>query len=50
MESLRKFIVVMKGADYPEKKNNASVCTKGAKDKHLHETSGNQMPRLISVL
>lgn len=50
MESLREFIVVMKSADYPEKKNNVSVCTEGAKDKLLHETSGNQMPRLIPVL
>lgn len=50
MESLREFIVVMKSADYPEKKNNVSVCTEGAKDYLLHETSGNQMPRLIPVL
>lgn len=50
VESLGEFIVVMKSADYPEKKNNVSVCTEGAKDYLLHETSGNQMPRLIPVL
>ena len=50
MESLRELIVVMKCADYPEKKNNLSVCTEGAKETRFHETSDNQMPRLIPVL